>query len=178
MITKIFNGKRITIRKLSKKDLGDVKKFQEFINSFVEEDAQILMNKKFTLKEEQKWLQGQIDKVKNRKMVFLFAEHNNRIVGTTEVGLHIGRQSHVAEFGITIRKGYREIGLGNFLTQKIIKLAKRELKPKIVRLSIMSTNEPAFGLYKKLGFKKVARIPKQLQYKGKLIDEIIMLKFL
>jgi ribosomal protein S18 acetylase RimI-like enzyme len=56
-------------------------------------------------------------------------------------------------------------------------LAKKELqpKPKIIRLSVFPTNKPAIGLYKKYGFKKAARIPKQLQDKGKLLDEIIML---
>ncbi|PIV12707.1 MAG: GNAT family N-acetyltransferase, partial [Candidatus Nealsonbacteria bacterium CG03_land_8_20_14_0_80_36_12] len=49
------------------------------------------------------------------------------------------------------------------------------LKPKIIRLSVFPTNKAAIGLYKKLGFKKVAKISKQIQYKGKLVDEIIML---
>ncbi len=64
--------------------------------------------------------------------------------------------------------------------KEIIKLAKKELKPKlkIIRLSAMSINKPALGLYKKLGFKIVGRIPKQLEYKSKLIDEIIMLLYL
>jgi len=34
----------------------------------------------------------------------------------------------------------------------------------------------AQNLYKKFDFKKVAKIPKQLQYKGRLLDEIIMIK--
>lgn len=35
MKTKIFNGKKIKIRKLSKKDLRNAKKFQDFINSLI-----------------------------------------------------------------------------------------------------------------------------------------------
>jgi ribosomal protein S18 acetylase RimI-like enzyme len=34
------------------------------------------------------------------------------------------------------------------------------------------------GLYKKVGFKEVARIPKQIQYKGKLLGEVIMVLYL
>jgi len=48
MTTEIFNGKEITIRKLSKNDLGKVKKFQDFINSLIEEGAKIIFNKKFS----------------------------------------------------------------------------------------------------------------------------------
>ena len=177
MKTIIFGSKEIIIRKLSNGDLRNVKKFQDFINSFVEEDAQILYNKKFSLKEEKNWLKEQLQNIKNHKTVFLIAQDHNKVVGTTGIDLRRGREAHVGEFGITIRNGYRGIGLGKYLMKEILKLAKKELepKPKIIRLSVFPTNKPAIGLYKKLGFKKVAKIPKQIQYKGKLLDEIIML---
>ncbi len=180
MKTKIFGDKEIKIRKMSKKDLENAKRFQEFINSFVKEDAQISMNKKLSLKEEEKWLQGKIGELKKRKTVFLLAEHGKKIVGTVAIDLSAGRQIHVANFGITVKKDCREIGLGYFLSQEIIKLAKKELKPrpKILRLSVLPTNKPAMALYKKLGFKKVAQIPKQIELKGRLINEIIMLLYL
>ncbi len=177
MITKIFGSKKIKIRRLSKGDLRNVKKFQDFINSLIKEDAQILMNKKFSLKEEKSWLEEQLKKIKNRKTVFLAAECDDKIVGTTGIDSSIGRQNHVGNFGITIRNNYRGIGLGKYLMKEIIKLAKKELqpKPKIIRLAVFPTNKPAISLYKKFGFKKVAKIPEQIQYRGKLIDEIIML---
>ena len=178
METKIFGGKKIIIRKLSKKDLRNVKKFQDFINSLIEEEAKIMFNERFSLKEEKRWMEEQLRKIKNQKTVFLIAEDNDIVVGTTGINLRIGRQSHVGEFGITIRKGYRGIGLGSYLADKIIKLAKKKLKPKpkIIRLNVFPTNKPAISLYRKFGFKKVAKIPKQISYLGKLIDEIIMLR--
>jgi len=48
-------------------------------------------------------------------------------------------------------------------------------KPKIIRLNLFPTNKPAIALYRKYGFKKVATIPKQIEFQGKLLDEIIML---
>lgn len=180
MVTKIFDGKKITIRKLSGKDIKIVKKLQDFINSVVAEDAQIAMNKKASLKEERNWLKWELNKIKRKKEVFLVAEHNNLIVGTTDISLNIWRQEHVGVFGIIIRKGYRAIGLGTYLAKEIIKLAKKELKPKpkVIRLSVFPTNKPAQTLYKKMGFRKVAVIPKQTQYKEKLVDDIIMLLYL
>jgi len=180
MKTKIFGDKKIIIRKLSKKDLKNVKQFRDFINSFVDEDAQITMNEKISLTGEEKWLKEKLENVKNKKAIFLIAEHNGVVAGTTGVDSGIWRQSHVSNLGITIKKGYRGIGLGSYLMKEIIKLSKKELKPKpkIIRLDVFPTNRPAIGLYRKCGFKIVARVPKQIYFQGKLQDEIIMLLYL
>ena len=176
MKIKIFENKRIIIRKISKGDLRNAKEFQDFINSLIEEEAKIMMNKRLSLKEEKKFLEETLREIKNRKKVFLFAECNNKIIGITGIELDRWRKNHIGNFGITIMDGYRRIGLGKYLMKEIIKLAKKELKPKpkIIRLSVFPTNKPALGLYKKFGFKIVGKIPKQIQYKRKLIDEIIM----
>ncbi len=180
MAVKIFGDKEITIRKLSRKDLKNAKKFQDFINFLIGEEVQIMLNKKLSLAEEKKWLKEQLQRIKNQKTVFLVAKSDNKVVGTTGIDLSIGRQEHVGNFGITIRSGYRGIGLGKYLMKEILKLTKKELKPKpkIIRLSVFPANKPAIRLYKKFGFKEVARIPKQLRYKGKLVDEIVMIKYL
>ena len=109
--------------------------------------------------------------------MFLAAEYDDKIIGTTGIDLDRWRKDHVGNFGITVRQGYRGIGLGKFLMAEILKLAKKELKPKpkIIRLSVYPNNKPAIALYKKFGFKIAANIPKQIQYKGKLINETIML---
>jgi len=178
METKIFNGKKIKIRGLSEYGLKDTKRFLDFINSLIEEDVQILFNKKLSLKEEKIWLKGQIKEIKSNRKVYLVAEINNIIIGSTEVGMGIGRANHIGTLHIAIRNGYRGIGLGKYLMKSIIKLAKRRLKVKIIKIPVFDTNKPAIGLYKKYGFKKVGLIPKQFQYKGKLVDEIIMLLYL
>jgi len=178
METKIFGGKKIKIREFSRNDLKRPKEFQDYINSLVEEDALILINKKFSLEEEKKYLKKELKKIKSGKQIKVIAEENNLIVGVSEIFIYSYRKSHIGELGISIRKGYRGIGLGTYLIKKVIKLAKKRLKPKlkIIRLGVFPPNKPALALYKKLGFKKVAKIPKHIQYKGKLIDEIIMIK--
>lgn len=180
MERKIFAGEEIIIRKLSQKDLKNVKKFQEFINSLVKEEAKIALNKKFSLAEEKKFLEEKLKGIKNREQVFLIAEYNTKIIGTTGIDLDKWRKNHVGNFGITIRAGYRGIGLGQYLMAKILELAKKELKPKpkIIKLSVYPNNKPANSLYKKFGFKKVAEIPRQIQYKNRFLNEIIMISHL
>jgi len=177
MATKIFDNKKIIIRKISRSDFKNVKKFQDFINSLVREGAMIKVNKTASLKEEAEWLKDKLKKIKAHKEVCLLAEHENKIVGNTQIALDWGRQSHVGDFGISVRKGYRDIGLGTYLTKELIKLAKKELKPrpKIIKLSAYSVNKPAIAFYKNLGFKEVARIPKQGKIRDKFVAEVIML---
>ena|SRR3989344_5340780 len=179
MGTIIFKDKKIIIRKLSNSDFKKAKKFQDFINSLVEEDAQILANKKLTLKEEINFLKNVLEGIKKKNRVFLVAEYGGKIVGTVGIDLGAWRMNHIGHFGIAIRNGFRRIGLGRYLMQEIIKLAKKELKPKpkIILISLLVTNKPAFALYEKMGFKKVSQIPNAIQFKNKLVDEIIMYKY-
>lgn len=136
----------------------------------------ISLNKKQTLEEEKIWLEETLQNVKEKREVFLVAKEKNKVIGSSEVKLRKGRENHIGELGISIRKEYRGKGLGTKLMAEILKEARKELKPKIIRLSVFSENTIAQNLYKKFGFKKVARVPKQLEYKGKLTDEIIMIK--
>lgn len=167
---------KIKIEKLSWRDLRRIKEFQECINSLIEEDAMISLNKKQTLEEEKIWLEETLQSVKERRGVFLVVKERNKVIGSSGVKLRKGRENHIGELGISIRKEYRGKGLGTKLMAEILKEARKELKPKIIRLSVFSENTIAQNLYKKFGFKKVARVPKQLEYKGKLTDEIIMIK--
>jgi len=172
-----FGDKIIKIREISKKDLKIVKEFSDFMNSLVDDNAKIAKIKKVDIKEEGEWMVGALKLARSKKAVYIIAEHDGKIVGHSDIKQRKGRWNHVGSFGVAIKNNYRGIGLGECLSRKAIELAKKRFKPtpKFIRLEVMSNNEPAQGLYKKIGFKKVARIPEQLQYNGKLVDELVML---
>lgn len=176
MEIKIFGDKKIVIRKLVPGDINHPEKFQKHINSFLKEDAMLLLKTKKGRKEEIEWLRGRIKEVKQHKTVYLIAESNEEIIGTCHLGLLRERMDHIGGFGIAIRQGFRGVGLGKYLMENIIKMAKTDLKPspKIIELEVYDCNKPAIALYKKMGFKPVAKVPNRMQYKGKLITEIIM----
>lgn len=132
--------------------------------------------KKLSLSQEKKFLFDTLISCQKNETVYLVAECDNNIVGTTRIVLGEGRQEHIGKFGITIRKGYRGIGLGKFMMIEVMAITKKKLKPKIIKLEVFANNKPAISLYKKMGFKEVAKIPKQRLYKGKLIAEIVMLR--
>lgn len=174
---KSFAEKKIKIRLLSPKDIKNAKKFQNFVNSIVKEKVPVHIKREVSLKEEKKWIERNLEEIRKHNKIFLVAENGNQIVGIAHIDLHPGRQNHVGELGISIRKEYRGINLGNYLVKKIIKLAKETLRPspKMIRISVFAVNKLAIAFFKKIGFKPVARIPKQLQFQGKLVDEIVML---
>jgi hypothetical protein len=66
------------------------------------------------------------------------------------------------------------MGLGKALAKLLIRIAKRDKRIKIISLGVFATNEKAINLYKKLGFRRVAVLPKRFKYKGRCIDEIRM----
>jgi RimJ/RimL family protein N-acetyltransferase len=173
---KNFNGKKLKVREMNKSDLKRVKDFLDYINSLIEEEAMILFKQKKTLKEEKEWLKNTLKEIEKKRRIYFLAQDKGKIVGICSCHLKTERESHVGEIGISISKEYRGIGLGKFLLSEVLKLAKKKLKPKIFRLSVYENNKIAQNLYKKLGFKRVAKIPKQIEYKGKLISEIIMIK--
>ena len=166
------DGKKIVIRLIVPSDLKEAKKITDFINSIIAERDFMPLNKRKTIEEERevvkKWIM-------DRSAYHIVAEHNKMVVGKAEISRNKEGKSHVAELGILLRKGYREVGLGTEMMKVLITKA-RKLKLKFVRLVVFSTNKRAIELYKKFGFMEVARIPKQFQRRGKLIDEIIMLK--
>ena len=174
---KIFGDKKILVRSLVSGDLKNPEKFQKFINGLVEEDVMILVCSKKTKKEELDWLKGKLANLKKKKEIYLVAEYEGKVAGSCHIELGNERRSHVAEFGISVARECRGIGLGKYLMQEALRLAKTNLKPKpkIIRLSVYQGNLSAIKLYKKLGFKQVATIPQQALYKGKFINEIIML---
>ncbi|MCX6721629.1 MAG: GNAT family N-acetyltransferase [Candidatus Staskawiczbacteria bacterium] len=175
---KIFRDKKLTIAPLSAKDLKCAREYTDFINDLITEGAKLLMNKKQTLKEEQGWVINVVKKVKNKEKVFLIARDGKKVVGNVSFESMTFRKNHIARMGIAIRQGYRGNGLGKYLMSEIMKLAKKQLKvkPKIFQLEVYENNKPAIALYKKMGFKIVGKVPKQIQYGGKLIGEYIMIK--
>jgi len=178
MVTKTFGDKKLTIEPLGPKDLKFAKDYQDFINSLIVEDAKILMNVKQTLKQELDFVKDAVKKTKDKNKIYLIAKDGKKIVCNTSFELQKYKKNHIARFGIAVIKDYRGIGLGKYMMAEVMKLAKKRLKPtpKFLELEVLVNNKPAIALYKKMGFKIVAKVPNSIQQGGKLIAEYIMMK--
>ena len=171
--------KIIKIRKLKREDLKNIKKFVNYFNSLVKEDAPILFNKKVNSKAMKNILQKDVKEIERKKRIIVVAEDkvSGKIIGICNISLGKFRENHIANIAISVEKNFRGKGIGKALMEKALENAKSlKPKPKIFMLGVIPTNNIAIKLYKKLGFKKVAMIPNKIQYKGKLVPEIIMMK--
>ncbi len=166
-----LNNKSITLRKPKS---SDIEPLLQFINSIAQEDLMVNTNRKLTLKEEKKWLKTSLNEIRKNKLHLLVADYKGEIIGDVSVSKNDFRQSHVAVFGISIKRGYRNIGLGTAMSKTIIEIAKKDPDIKVLYLDVFINNKDAMRFYKRLGFKKIARLPKRMFYKGKYVDKLVM----
>ena len=171
MIIRTKDGKKIVLRKPR---MSDLRGFLNFINSLVEEDAQILCNRKMKLSEERKWLKNQLNGIKEKKIIQLIAEIDGKLIGSVEIKKREFRKKHVGELSISIIKDYRNLGIGKEMIRAILELARRDKDLKLIYLTVSEKNKVAQHVYERMGFKKVARLRNRIFYKDKYIDEIVM----
>jgi RimJ/RimL family protein N-acetyltransferase len=167
-------GHNVTLRTPSWRDLDDL---LEFINSLVEEDAMIGRDSKVTRDEEVDWLAERLKNLEKDRNAQIVAEVDGVVIGSCELSPGGGRMRHVGSLGISILKGYRNLGIGQEMMKELEKHADN-LGIKIITLQVFSINERAIHVYRKMGFNEVGIIQRGIRYEGKLVDNTIMVKHL
>lgn len=158
--------------------ISDARSLMNYINPIIKESGVgIMLNKCQTLKQEKDYLKGVIKSVKSGDGVYLYAFNGSDCVGATDIKLKSYKQAHVGSFGITVAKRYRDKGLGSFLMKTVIDYAREKLKGlEIIELGVFADNSRAIHVYEKMGFKRVALLPRVIKNKGNYVDELIMHK--
>lgn len=166
------DGRDVILRAPRWSDLDDM---LDFINSLVEEGAEITVDTKKTRDEEVDWLARLLSSVEKDRQVAIVAEVDGRFVGQVEVGPRGGRSKHIGNLGISIRDGYRDVGIGTELMLEA-EVQARRLGIKIIFLEVYATNEKARHVYEKAGYNEVGCLPKAALRDGEYIDSIMMSK--
>lgn len=164
------DGRRVILREPHWEDLDDL---LEFINSLVEEGADICRETVVTRKEEADWLGKRLAAVEKSEVIHIAAEVDGKVVANSEAARRGGLMNHVGILGIAIKNGYRGIGLGSELMNALIEESQKA-GLKVLVLEVFGTNSIAKQLYEKYGFKESGRIPKGILKKGTYIDSIRM----
>lgn len=165
---KLKNGRIATLDWLEENDLPEV---VEALNSVIREGKYLFMNDEITdMEEERRWF----ERGKKEGMLYIVARVEGRVVGGASIRPQAHKRVHVAEFGIFIREGYRNLGLGTKLTRTFIEIAKKR-GIEILQVSVYAANERAFHVYEKCGYKKRGRLTRDIKFlDGTYTDRILM----
>ena len=164
------DGRKVVLRTPRISDLDD---FLEFINSLVDEEADILVNEKTSRDAEADWLGKLLAEIEKGKVINVTAEVEGKVVGNSDVHKGAGKRSHTGALGIALRHGYRDVGIG---TEMMRVLAEESGKTglKLLRLSVFDSNLRARHVYEKVGFREVGRIPRAIRKGDSYVDEVWM----
>ena len=169
---KAKDGRDVTLRAPKWDDLDDM---LEFINSLVDEGADIIMDTKQTREQEVDWLARLLTRLEKDEITVVVAEVGGRFVGQVVVTPRRMRSKHVGFLGIALKDGYREIGIGTELMKEAEDQSRR-LGLEILNLEVFATNERAKHVYEKLGYREVGAWPKVIKKDEVYIDGILMSK--
>jgi putative acetyltransferase len=154
---------------------GDLDDMLDFINSLVDEAAMIAANQKQTRESEIDWLARKLTSLEKDRIIHVVAEVEGRMVGSCEVEPRPGRFSHVGVLGVSVKDGYREVGIG----QRLMKEAERQAPQmglESIMLEVFATNDRAIHVYEKMGYRRIGAIPGGVKYRGEYVDAVSMYK--
>lgn len=94
------------------------------------------------------------------KRLLLAAIHENQIIGVYNFGGYVDiRRQHRGALGISIHHHYRGEGIAKKLFEVSLDYIRSSKVFSFLELDMMSTNQEAFELYKKIGFQVTSEIP-------------------
>jgi L-amino acid N-acyltransferase YncA len=165
---RLEDGRTATLDWLRGDELPEV---IEALNSVIREGKYLFVNNEITdMEEERRWF----ERVTKEGIRYLVARVDEKVVGGASIHPLTEKRAHVAEYGIYIREGYRDLGLGTALTMELIEIAKKQ-GLEILQLSVYATNKRAFHVYKKCGFRECGRLTRDIKFlDGTYTDRILM----
>ncbi len=172
------NGQKVCLRSRTGRDIENV---FTFLDGVFSEDRFFLT----TLDEIQAIRSP--EKAKERAELFnthedklmLVTEIDDRIISLSDVqGGEKKRNQHIGQLGISILPEYRRNGLGTAIMQTMIDWAAAHPAIEKLALGVWAANEPAIGLYEKMGFIEEGRKVREVKYAdGSYDDCICMYRF-
>jgi len=162
--------RRLILRSPRWEDLDD---FLELINSLVEEEADIIINKKVTREEEADWLARYLTDIEKGKTIGIVAEVDGKVIGNSEVTRGIGAESHVGFLGVAVTKEYRDLGIGTRVLETLIEESKKAGLELLV-LDVYTSNARACHVYRKIGFRDAGTIPRMVYKRAGYFDVVRM----
>jgi L-amino acid N-acyltransferase YncA len=158
-----------------KKDLPEI---LEVVNDVIREGKYFFDNEPYTPKGQLTWFERAIKTGILRQDFFLIARVDGKVIGGAIVQpppqAQTTNRAHLAQYDIFISKNFRNLGLGTLLTKELIEIAKQH-GIEALHLSVYASNERAFHVYEKCGFKVAGRLTRGIKFSdGTYTDEVLM----
>jgi len=136
---------------LKEEDLPEVVKA---LNSVIREGKYLDLNDEILdMEAERQWF----ERSEKAGMLYLVAKIEGEVAGGASMHPQTDKRAHVAQFGIFIRDGYRNLGF------------------EILQLSVFANNTRAFNVYKKCGFREIGRLSRDVKFlDGEYTDRILL----
>lgn len=168
-------GQKLVIRYPRAEDLLQVWRYFNKISA--EKTFITFQGEKVKKKDEASWLDNNLKLIRQKKCVVLFVFVDGKLSGITDITSKARVSKHIGSFGITLSSEIRGQGIGKLFMNLVISESKKHIKElKIITLECFANNEIALNLYRSLGFIEYGRLPKGLNYRGSLVDEVLMSK--
>ncbi len=149
--------------------------YRDFICELIDEEVFIVLDRKPTLEEERGWLDAKLAGIRKGSQLFLTAWDGDTHAGNCEARRDLWKERGNVSIGLAVRKKYRGMGLGEKLLRETIMLAKKRFRPRNIYLRVFSDNKIAQRLYRKVGFRRIARFPAWTLHKGRYVGHDYML---
>ncbi len=156
--------------------MKDAEEMTEYLNTLVEEKAEIARQEKISVEEEMEWLLDHLKGVMKKKQVGLVVDVDDKIMGHGYVKKKEEAMSHVGKLALGLRKEIRGKGVGSKLMGSLLQEAEEKLDVEIITLGVFHTNRVARNLYKKFGFEKTGELEDGIKQYGEYKNLIRMKK--
>jgi L-amino acid N-acyltransferase YncA len=122
MVYKTFRLKDMSVAILDWLNEENLPEAVEALNSVIREGKYLYLNEKIVdMEEERRWFERMV----KAGMLYLVARVEGKVVGGASIHPQTDKRAHVAQFGIFICDGYRNLGLGTAILKDFIEIAKK-----------------------------------------------------
>ena len=161
------DGRTLTLRPAR---MDDAESTFRNVNRIGREEIYIMVEEVPSLEKERAWLEA-FDGVRN---VLFVAVADGEVVGAADC--HAGsfpKDRHVGGIGIAIQEGWREVGLGRLLMNRVLGWMRARGFEK-AELAVFASNLRARRLYESLGFVEEGVRRRHVRIRGEYVDEVLM----
>lgn len=166
------DGRVLTVKPAAKEDAGALVAYMNIVGgesdnlTFGENEC------RYTAQEEAAY----VEHVSTQKTsTMLLGWVDGAIVSVASVsGEARARLSHLAELGVSVRRPFWRLGIGEIMMRELIAFARETGTLKIILLTVRADNEAGIRLYERLGFERVGVHRNHIQVNGEYHDMLVM----